>query len=949
MTQQNVSPIRETTRLYDPVEIRRALNLLHEYGQVFECRVLSSTTYDSPRFKCTRAGYFENTDESIAKLFKELSKLKSFVGIYFTPQACHPDLLDSICEELQQVQTDSVTSNKDITHYRELLIDCDPDRHAKISSTDVEHEAAQQRAKEIRDYLRSLGFPDPIEGDSGNGWHLVYRVNLPNETEISDKDNGLMVRVLKGIHAKFSAVREEGKPYIKQDLTVGNPARVWKLYGTLACKGSNTARRPHRMSRITDVPETIEEVSRDLLEMIAVPLEEKKPQASTHTKKSNSKGDFDSVAYIEDILREHNIEHKPKQPWNNGGWIWKLKQCWSDPSHVEKDAYITVDVEGIIGAGCFHNSCVGKKWPSFKAHYGIVTRADLERLENYNPTQDTPSSNGKNGHSATSNGTQRTTIDTIIATKDTDALFDAVPQLALLSLVNYGKCKNRIKEAFGKTLNMNDLERAVVAERNRKRSSSERGQDYSQNVHAPDEVPLEVQLCQFTDDDAGNGDAMELLAGQDYLYSPARGWFFNTETHWKLDPEGAEARKTAVDTLRTRRHAAVELDREAIVKCTKGEDKRVNGCINRFKTLVNISFDEFDNDPDALNCRNGVVNLRTGEVIPHDRDQRFTYCLPVEHKPGASSQEWIDYLGSVVGGGQDVIDYLQMALGYSLTGHTREEILFYLFGPPRSGKGTLAEIFMRLMPDPIATMVDFNSFTAKREGDVSNFDLAPLKPSRMIFASESNRSQSLNPAKIKQLTGGDSVRACFKHKDFFSYRPQFKVWMMSNHSVNGDPEDDALWGRVRVIEFPNSFLGLEDKAKKERLKQPDALEAVLAWAIEGSRKWYALGSSGLIAPSSVVDITRKHRDELDYVQQWIDEACEVHDVWSASEDVAKSYTAWCKNNNVSYIKNPKELSQSLKAKGFTTGVQRKVEGKNKKGVEGLYVYPLSDEDEKGNR
>ena len=395
-----------------------------------------------------------------------------------------------------------------------------------------------------------------------------------------------------------------------------------------------------------------------------------------------------------------------------------------------------------------------------------------------------------------------------------------------------------------------------------------------------------------------------------------------------------------------------KLDREAIIKCTKGEDKRVNGCINRFKTLVNVSIEEFDNDPDVLNCKNGVVNLQTKELQPHSREQRFTYCVPVAYRPEAFFQEWPDYLVGVVGGGQVVINYLQMALGYSLTGHTREEVLFYLFGPPRSGKGTLAEIFMRLLPDPISTMVDFNSFTAKREGDVSNFDLAPLKPSRMIFASESNRSQSLNPAKIKQLTGGDQVRACFKHKDFFSYRPQFKVWMMSNHSVNGDPEDDALWGRVRVIEFPNSFLGSEDKTKKERLKQPDALEAILAWGIDGAMKWYALGASGLQAPETITDLTQKHRDELDYVQQWIDESCEEYEgVWSASEEVAKSYTTWCKNNNVTYIKNPKELSQSLKAKGFVTGVQKKVEGKNKKGIDGLYVYPLSDEDKKvtGNR
>lgn len=479
-------------------------------------------------------------------------------------------------------------------------------------------------------------------------------------------------------------------------------------------------------------------------------------------------------------------------------------------------------------------------------------------------------------------------------------------------------------------------------------------QDHSQNGHnghSSTSDQIKEQLCKLTDDDSGNGDAMEVLYGQDFLYCPSRGWLYYVGTHWKLDHEGAEAKKAAVKTLRIRRHAAVDLEKENIVKCTKGEDKRVNGCINRFKTLVNISIDEFDNDPDLLNCKNGVVNLQTGEIYPHSREQRFTYCIPIAYKPGKLSQLWHDYLSAVVGGGQVVIDYLQLALGYSMTGHTREEILFYLYGPPRSGKGTISEIFMSLMPSPLSTGVDFNSFTAKREGDVSNFDLAPLKASRLIFASESLRGQSLNPAKIKQLTGGDRVRACFKHKDFFEYRPQFKVWMLSNWPVNGDPEDDALWGRVRVIEFPNSFLGIEDKTKKSRLREPDVLEAILAWAIEGAIKWHALGSKGLTTPDAVTQTTIKQRAELDYVQQWLDECCESEEeakgCWEANEDVIKSYTAWCKDNNVQYPKSPRGLALSLQAKGYKTGVAKFIQGKTKKGVEGLYIYSKSQPRDEG--
>lgn len=454
----------------------------------------------------------------------------------------------------------------------------------------------------------------------------------------------------------------------------------------------------------------------------------------------------------------------------------------------------------------------------------------------------------------------------------------------------------------------------------------------------PKEVTSE-QLCSFYADDAGNGDAMFLLYGRDFIWCSARGWLRYTGTHWQLDEDAGEVKKCAVNALRRRRHAAVDLGMEGLVTASKASDKNVNGCLSRFKTLSKASIDQFDAHPDFLNCKNGVVNLRTGEVEPHNNSQRFTYCIPVPYEKSDYSV-WLDYLNGVVGGGEEAINYLQLATGYAFTGHTNEEILFYLHGPTRSGKGTFSEEIMALLPRPLATMVDFNSFTAKREGDTSNFDLAPLKPSRVIFASESQRGQSLNPAKIKQLTGGDLVRCSHKHKDFFEYKPQFKMFMLSNHPVNGDPDDDALWGRVRVISFPNSYLGKEDKSKKTRLKEPDVLKGVLYWAIQGAIRWYALGSKGLQAPQSVVDETQRQRNELDYVQQWLDERGEDNpDGWVSNEEAVKSFSNWCKENNITYVKTRRSLTDSLKMKGYKIDKQKKVQGKNKKGIEGLYIYP----------
>jgi putative DNA primase/helicase len=445
-----------------------------------------------------------------------------------------------------------------------------------------------------------------------------------------------------------------------------------------------------------------------------------------------------------------------------------------------------------------------------------------------------------------------------------------------------------------------------------------------------------LDLNQFDPDDAGNGEAMYQLFGRRFIYNESVGWMYYTGTHWQADEGHARLVRAAIEALRQRRHAAVEATRENIVKATACNTQRINGAITCFKAHVVKSIECFDAEEHLLNCKNGVVNLKTGELLPHSDEQYFTYCVPIEYKV-SNATEWIDYLHGVVGGGAEMIDYLQLALGYSLTGSTREECLFYVYGPSRSGKGTVAEIILRLLPRPLSTMVDFNSFTAKREGDVSNFDLAELKPSRVVFASESQRNQSLNPAKIKQLTGGDLVRASFKHKNFFTYRPQFKVWMLSNWPVNGDPEDDALWGRVRVIPFPNSYLGKEDKGKKERLKSDEVLTSILYWAVQGAIKWYALGSRGLQTPTYVADVTKSQRDAQDFVQQWLSECCvEDSEAWTPNEVVMASYNQWCEINNVT-AKKAKALAQSLQAKGFQTGIVKRLGSRTQKGILGFKI------------
>lgn len=441
----------------------------------------------------------------------------------------------------------------------------------------------------------------------------------------------------------------------------------------------------------------------------------------------------------------------------------------------------------------------------------------------------------------------------------------------------------------------------------------------------------DAMLLKGEADDNGNAEAMYRLYGREFLYTPAYGWLRWVGTHWQAVPEPI-VQQCAITALKKRRHAAVEAEREQIVKATKCQKERVTGCLTLFKSyVIEPDVAAFDADPDLLNCRNGVLNLHTRQLTSHDSKQRFTYCVPVDYDPQADTAPWACFILDALGGDAAAAAFMQRCAGYSLTGHSREEKMFYLYGPPRSGKGTFTETLLELLPHPLATEVDFSSFTAQRDNDSQNFDLADLKPARVVFASESNRYQSLNPAKIKSLTGGNLVRCAFKHKDMFTYRPQFKVWLVSNHQVTADADDDALWGRVLVFTFPISHLGAEDMTLKARMKAPATLRGVLAWAVEGAIAWRNDGR--LEAPETIQTATREHRDAQDFTAQWVTDCCTLDpQVWSSSKMLTTSYQDWCERNGTKPVR-ANDLVDSL-VKRFGCVAKRQA-GTGARGYQGI--------------
>ncbi|RKY03384.1 hypothetical protein DRP77_06210 [Candidatus Poribacteria bacterium] len=313
--------------------------ILFEPNQVVELRI-PKPLKDNRVF----SGYFNDFEALTAAARKWDGKAEA---IYVTLNPVNPALLARSANRLRTVRKgEATTSDADILCRRWLPIDLDPVRPAGVSSTDEEHEAAIQRAKEIREWLKGLGWPEPIFADSGNGAHLLYRIDLQND----ETSRELIRKCLQILDLKFSDDK------VKVDITTYNAARIWKLYGTLVCKGDNLPERPHRRSRILEIPQKVEVIPIEKLRELADMLPHEEPLPA-----QIQAGEFDIAKWIE----EHGLEIRKVKPWN-GATVYELATCPFNPDHNRGEAFIIQFPSGAIYFRCFHNSCADKDWHSLR-------------------------------------------------------------------------------------------------------------------------------------------------------------------------------------------------------------------------------------------------------------------------------------------------------------------------------------------------------------------------------------------------------------------------------------------------------------------------------------------------------------------------------------------------------------------------------------------------------
>jgi hypothetical protein len=319
---------------FDPAEVISALETIHGPGGVVEVRALNTK-------EGTVSGYFDD----FAKLAAAVQRYDGKETLYITMNTVKPDLLARAQNRLQ-VRAKQTTADHDITRRQWILVDMDAKRPAGISSTTEERTAAKATASAIRGYLKENGWPDPIVADSGNGWHLLYPIDEPNDPATAS----LIQQVLQALDANFS------NEFVDVDLTCFNAGRITKLYGTVACKGDSTTARPHRRSRIASTPKSRTIVTTEQIRAMAAraPKPEPKPRASNQ----GTRQEFD----IDNWISSHGIAVKRVHAWKGSGRKWILAECPWNSEHDRGEAYICEQPDGAIVAGCRHNGCSHYGW-----------------------------------------------------------------------------------------------------------------------------------------------------------------------------------------------------------------------------------------------------------------------------------------------------------------------------------------------------------------------------------------------------------------------------------------------------------------------------------------------------------------------------------------------------------------------------------------------------------
>ena len=378
--------------------------------------------------------------------------------------------------------------------------------------------------------------------------------------------------------------------------------------------------------------------------------------------------------------------------------------------------------------------------------------------------------------------------------------------------------------------------------------------------------------------DSGNAELIASISGDHLRFDHARKrWLVWREDWWAEDIDGYVTR-LARNAARLRYQSALEISGKGEKKkesawALQSESRyRLDAAVKLAQSVRPLADpgSEWDANPWLFGVANGVADLRTGNFRRGNPSDRITVHTDIQFDTSARCPRWNQFLVEVFEGNQELIDFVQRAVGYSLTGDTSEQCLFLCFGGGSNGKSTFLEV-LRHMAGGYGHNMPFSALEIKARTSIPN-DVAALAGRRLVTASETNESIRLNEERVKALTGSDAITARFLNKEFFTFHPVAKFWLAFNHKPRVADDSYGFWRRIRLIPFLHEF---EDSARDKQLLGKLLAEApgILVWAVQGCLAWQ---KEGLGLPVAVKAATEAYREEMDSIAEFLDDRCIVH-------------------------------------------------------------------------
>ncbi len=806
--------------------ILQAIQLLRQPGDVFEIRIPEADNgrgFVQPYF-----GYFDNFEKAAA----EASKFDrvGVPAVYITLNPVNPALLARAANRIVAHKRSSAqTTDADITRRVWFGIDVDPNRPKGVSASNDEHQLARDMAVGTAQWLREHNWPTPIAADSGNGFHLIYRVNLPNDTDSRD----LLHACLLAIGTQFPS-----SCGVNIDPVVYNASRIWKLYGTTARKGDPLPDRPHRKTCIIQVPDEIVTVPIESLQAIATKIPKSVPSSASVPVQGTTTNTVRTDDAAERCRRY--FEKVPGPVSGQGLNAAIFKACCLAAVDFKLDAATAAQIVCEWASACGNMEWVQKN----------ITRMVAKAMKS-----------GKH-------------------------------QLG---------CKAD----------------AVLPS-----SASERASEKSpsRDSHGIGDLRATYNMLRTTD--LGNAERLLEQAGSDLRFTREWKWLVWDGARWALD-DGL-ARQKYMDTVpqaiyREIKDAADIDDDKAAKKLIGWAKQSENACrqtsalsVAQHDPRVYVETEIFDLQDWRLNVANGTIDLRTGLLSPHRREDFSTKMSPIIYDKHAKKPErWLGFLDRIFAFDGDLIEFIQKSVGYSLTGSIREQCFFLCYGTGRNGKTVFTETVSRLLGD-YALETPTDTLMARKQENANSNDVARLVGARFVTANETEEGARLAESKIKALTGDEKITARFLHKEFFQFKPQFKLWLRTNHEPDIRGTDEGIWRRLRKIPFTTYITDDEcDPDLQEKLS--DELSGILSWAVEGCLKYQ---SEGLDAPVAVETANKEYREQQDIIGHFLGESCVIGNTLKCSNsELRQAYEKWCERSGQRPW-SAKRLTSALKEKGF---------------------------------